>query len=98
MALDRTGQLELFSRMVRIRKFEEALIAHHPVGHLSIGQEAAIAAASMALRDDAYVTGTHRSNGHPIGKAADIPPLMAAFFGTTTAIITGLGGSTPPNV
>src|SRR3546814_7275164 len=66
MALDRTGQLELFSRMVRIRKFEEALIAHHPVGHLSIGQEAAIAGACMALRDDDYVTGTHRSHGHPI--------------------------------
>src|SRR3546814_16328943 len=84
MALDRTGQLELFSRMVRIRKFEEALIAHHPVGHLSIGQEAAIAGACMALRDDDYVTGTHRSHGHPIGKGADIPPLMAEIFGKKT--------------
>src|SRR3546814_6229195 len=79
--------------MVRIRKFEEALIAHHPVGNLSIGQEAAIAGACMALRDDDYVTGTHRSHGHPIGKGADIPPLMAEIFGKKTGICKGLGGS-----
>lgn len=93
MPLDAAHQLELFSRMLRIRKFEEALIAHHPVGHLSIGQEAAIAGACMALRDDDYVTGTHRSHGHPIGKGADIAPLMAEIFGKKTGICKGLGGS-----
>ena len=93
MPLDRTGQLELFSRMLRIRRFEEAIIAHHPVGHMSIGQEAAIAGACMALRDDDYVTGTHRSHGHPIGKGAEIAPLMAEIFGKRTGICKGLGGS-----
>src|SRR3546814_1306285 len=47
----------------------------------------------MALRDDDYVTGTHRSHGHPIGKGADIPPLMAEIFGKKTGICKGLGGS-----
>lgn len=93
MPLDREQQLELFTRMVRIRKFEEALIAHNPVGHLSIGQEGAIAGACMALRVDDYVTGTHRSHGHPIGKGADINPLMAEIFGKKTGICKGLGGS-----
>lgn len=93
MALDRDRQLELYSRMLRIRKFEEALIAHLPRGHLSIGQEAAIAGACIALRDDDYVTGTHRSHGHPIGKGADIPPLMAELYGKRTGICKGLGGS-----
>jgi pyruvate dehydrogenase E1 component alpha subunit len=93
MSLDRARQLELFNRMLRIRKFEEALIAHNPVGHLSIGQEAAIAGACMALRDDDYVTGTHRSHGHPIGKGAEIAPLMAEIFGKKTGICKGLGGS-----
>jgi pyruvate dehydrogenase E1 component alpha subunit len=93
MSLDRARQLELFTRMLRIRKFEEALIAHNPVGHLSIGQEAAIAGACMALRDDDYVTGTHRSHGHPIGKGAEIAPLMAEIFGKKTGICKGLGGS-----
>jgi TPP-dependent pyruvate/acetoin dehydrogenase alpha subunit len=93
MALDSARQLELYSRMLRIRKFEEALIANYPVGHLSIGQEAAIAGACLALRDDDYVTGTHRSHGHPIGKGAEIAPLMAEIFGKRTGICKGLGGS-----
>lgn len=93
MPLDRAQQLECYSRMLRIRKFEEAIIAHHPVGHLSIGQEGAIVGACMALRDDDYVTGTHRSHGHPIGKGADLLPLMAEIFGKRTGICKGLGGS-----
>jgi pyruvate dehydrogenase E1 component alpha subunit len=93
MPLDRDQQLELYSRMLRIRRFEEAIIAHNPVGHLSIGQEAAIAGACIALRDDDYVTGTHRSHGHPIGKGADLMPLMAEIFGKRTGICKGLGGS-----
>lgn len=93
MSLDSDRQLEAFRRMVRIRLFEEALIAHNPVGHLSIGHEAAIVGACMALRDDDYVTGTHRSHGHPIGKGAEIGPLMAEIFGRRTGICKGLGGS-----
>ncbi|HSI19714.1 MAG TPA: thiamine pyrophosphate-dependent dehydrogenase E1 component subunit alpha [Sphingomonas sp.] len=93
MALAPAEQLECYSRMLRIRKFEEAIIAHNPVGHLSIGQEGAIVGACMALRDDDYVTGTHRSHGHPIGKGADLLPLMAEIFGKRTGICKGLGGS-----
>ena len=93
MSLDRAGQLELFTRMLRIRRFEETLIAHHPVGHMSIGQEGAVAGACMALRDDDYVTGTHRSHGHPIGKGAEIAPLMAELYAKRTGICKGLGGS-----
>ncbi len=93
MTLDRGRQLELFSRMLRIRRFEEALVANRLGGHLSVGQEAAIAGACMALRDDDYVTGTHRSHGHPIGKGADLRPLMAELFGRKTGICKGLGGS-----
>ena len=93
MPLDRARQLELYTRMLRIRRFEEAIIKHNPVGHLSIGQEAAIAGACIALRDDDYVTGTHRSHGHPIGKGADLLPLMAEIFGKRTGICKGLGGS-----
>lgn len=93
MAFEQADQLEAFRRMLRIRFFEEALIAHNPVGHLSIGHEAAITGACMALRDDDYVTGTHRSHGHPIGKGAEIGPLMAEIFGKRTGICKGLGGS-----
>ena len=93
MVLDPDRQLELYRRMQRIRRFEEAIVAHNPVGHLSIGHEAAIAGACIALRDDDYVVGTHRSHGHPIGKGSDVVPLMAEIFGKRTGTCKGLGGS-----
>jgi pyruvate dehydrogenase E1 component alpha subunit len=93
MTLDRAQQLEMYSRMLRIRRFEEALVANRLGGHLSIGQEAAIVGACIALRDTDYVTGTHRSHGHPIGKGAELNPLMAEVFGRRTGICKGLGGS-----
>jgi acetoin:2,6-dichlorophenolindophenol oxidoreductase subunit alpha len=93
LLLSKPQQLALYRRMQRIRQFEESLIANQMRGHLSIGQEAAIAGACMALRDDDYITGTHRSHGHPIGKGADLKPLMAELFGKETGICKGRGGS-----
>ena len=61
--------------------------------HSSSGQEAAIVGACLALRDDDYITGTHRSHGHPIGKGADLKPLMAELYGKSTGICKGRGGS-----
>lgn len=84
---------ETYRRMLRIRRFEEALIANQMRGHLSIGQEGAIVGACMALRDEDFITGTHRSHGHPIGKGAKLAPLMAEMFGKETGICKGRGGS-----
>jgi len=47
----------------------------------------------MALRDDDYITGTHRSHGHPIAKGAKLAPLMAELMGRATGICKGRGGS-----
>src|ERR1700681_1066658 len=63
------------------------------LGHLSIGQEGAIVGACMALRDNDYITGTHRSHGHPIGKGAKLDALMAELMGKETGICKGRGGS-----
>jgi acetoin:2,6-dichlorophenolindophenol oxidoreductase subunit alpha len=90
--------LEGYRRMVRIRRFEEEAMRRATAGefsgmHSSCGQEAAIVGACLALRDDDYVTGTHRSHGHPIGKGADLKPLMAELYGKATGICKGRGGS-----
>src|SRR5690242_17920827 len=82
---------EMLRRMLRIRLFEERLFRmiyaqEVAAGHLAIGQEAEIVGACMALRDDDYMTGNHRSHGHPIGKGADLAPLMAELFGKTTGV------------
>lgn len=94
-----TQQQEAFRRMLRIRRFEEEGTRLFKAGripgafHASIGQEAAIVGACMALRDGDAMTGTHRSHGHPIGKGADLKALMAELMGKTTGICKGRGGS-----
>lgn len=86
-------QCEMYRRIQRIRQFEESLIIRGTEGHLAIGQEAAIVGACMALNDNDYITGTHRSHGHPIGKGAALRPLMAEMLGKVTGICKGRGGS-----
>jgi TPP-dependent pyruvate/acetoin dehydrogenase alpha subunit len=74
MRLDGDHRLEAYRRMLRIRRFEEEGRRQTKGGkipgsfHASVGQEAAIVGACLALRDDDVMTGTHRSHGHPIGK------------------------------
>jgi pyruvate dehydrogenase E1 component alpha subunit len=99
MPLNSEQQLETYRRMLRIRKFEQEGTRLYKEGHIpgayhaSIGQEAAIVGACMALRDDDYITGTHRSHGHPIGKGAKLDGLMAELMGKVTGICKGRGGS-----
>lgn len=99
MSFTRAQQREAYRRMLRIRKFEEEGTRLFKGGeipgayHASIGQEAAIVGACMALRDDDAMTGTHRSHGHPIGKGAALKPLMAELMGKATGICKGRGGS-----
>src|SRR5688572_14898325 len=93
MPLTREKSLEAYRRMLRIRRFEEAMQIAQIPGHYSIGQEAAIVGACIALRDDDYMAGTHRSHGHPIGKGADLKALMAELMGKSTGICMGRGGS-----
>jgi pyruvate dehydrogenase E1 component alpha subunit len=99
MSLTRAEQLEAYRRMLRIRRFEEEGTRLYKAGeipgayHASIGQEATIVGACLALRDDDAMTGTHRSHGHPIGKGADLEGLMAELMGKQTGICKGRGGS-----
>jgi acetoin:2,6-dichlorophenolindophenol oxidoreductase subunit alpha len=99
MSLSKGQQEEAYRRMLRIRRFEEEGTRLFKQGkipgayHSSIGQEAAIVGACLALREDDAMTGTHRSHGHPIGKGADLKALMAELMGKATGICKGRGGS-----
>lgn len=90
---------EMLRRMLRIRLFDERasiMVTRSQLPgavHNSIGQEAEIVGACMALRDDDYMTGNHRSHGHPIGKGVALAPLMAELFGKKTGVCRGKGGS-----
>ncbi|MPZ88992.1 MAG: pyruvate dehydrogenase (acetyl-transferring) E1 component subunit alpha [Nitriliruptorales bacterium] len=85
--------------MLRIRMFDEAVRRFVKRGelpgsaHLSLGQEAEVVGSCCTLRDDDWMTGNHRSHGHPIGKGAPLGPLMAEIFGKRTGVCKGKGGS-----
>src|SRR5262245_52579690 len=91
---------ELYRRMLRIRRFDELALRLQreersipgPL-HPSIGQEAAVVGACAALRPDDFMTGNHRSHGHPIAKGARVAPLLAELFGKRGGVCGGRGGS-----
>lgn len=98
--MNRDRRLEAMRRMLRIRRFEEAAMDIVRKGqgiagsvHICIGQEAAIVGSCLALRDDDFTVGYHRSHGHPIAKGADLGPLMAELMGRRTGVCRGKGGS-----
>ncbi len=97
--LSNDNKIEMLRRMLRIRLFDEAATELQSRGelpgpmHTSIGQEAEVVGACMALTDDDYMTGNHRSHGHPIGKGASLKPLMAELLGKETGVCKGHGGS-----
>ncbi len=99
MTLDEEQLLEMQRRMLRIRRFDERASKMVKRGaipgtvHTSIGQEAQVVGACMALGDSDYMSGNHRSHGHPIGKGSPLGPLMAELVGKATGVCGGKGGS-----
>jgi pyruvate dehydrogenase E1 component alpha subunit len=92
--------LEALRRMLRVRRFEEAALDMVRKGqgiagavHLCIGHEATIVGSCLALKEDDYTVGYHRSHGHPIAKGAALGPLMAELMGKATGVCRGKGGS-----
>jgi TPP-dependent pyruvate/acetoin dehydrogenase alpha subunit len=99
MTPDKALLSEMYHRMRRIRRFEETAQELYRRGtvmgllHLYIGEEAVATGACLALRDDDYVTSTHRGHGHVLAKGADANRLMAELCGRVTGYCQGKGGS-----
>jgi len=97
--LDKDTLLEMQRRMLRIRLFDERASKMVKRGyipgtvHTSIGQEAQVVGACMALDKGDHMTGNHRSHGHPIGMGSPLGPLMAELVGKATGVCQGKGGS-----
>jgi TPP-dependent pyruvate/acetoin dehydrogenase alpha subunit len=97
--LEKPILMEMQRRMLRIRYFEERVIQLVERGeivgaaHSYIGEEAVAVGACLALRDDDWITGNHRSHGHPIAKGGDVNKAMAELLGKSTGFCKGKGGS-----
>ena len=91
--------LDIYTRILRIRRFEEQVGKLFSQGqlpgfvHLYIGEEAVGAGVCAALRDDDYIVSTHRGHGHVIAKGGDFNRMMAELFGKATGYCKGKGGS-----
>lgn len=91
--------LNLYTRMLRIRRFEERVAQLFAQGqlpgfvHLYVGEEAVAAGVCAALRDDDYIASTHRGHGHVIAKGGDLNRIMAELFGKAAGYCKGKGGS-----
>jgi acetoin:2,6-dichlorophenolindophenol oxidoreductase subunit alpha len=91
--------LDMLERMLMIRRFEERVKKEFAASrvkgfvHLYIGEEAVAVGVCSNLRDDDYVTSTHRGHGHCIAKGIEIKSMMAELFGKRTGTCNGKGGS-----
>jgi pyruvate dehydrogenase E1 component alpha subunit len=91
--------LDLYTRILRIRRFEEKVAELFGQGrlpgfvHLYIGEEAVAAGVCAALETSDYITSTHRGHGHVIAKGGNFDRMMAELFGKATGYCKGKGGS-----
>ena len=99
MDQERDRYMLMLRRMMLIRRFEETVKDLVQLGelvgmaHCYIGEEAVAVGACAALRDEDYITGNHRSHGHPISKGGDVRRAMAELLGKATGYCKGKGGS-----
>lgn len=97
--IEKERLLRIYETMVKIRKFEEkalSLFENNQLRgsvHLCIGQEAIPATICSHLRDEDYITSTHRGHGHCIAKGADLDRALAELMGKETGYCKGRGGS-----
>jgi pyruvate dehydrogenase E1 component alpha subunit len=89
----------MYRRMCLIRNFEYTLNDLYSAGkilgdlHLYVGEEAVAVGVCCSLRKDDYILTTHRGHGYSLAKGADVNRIMAEFFGKSTGICKGKGGS-----
>lgn len=97
--LPREKLLDMYRKMVLIRAHEEKVRELFAAGkipgfvHLYVGEEAVAVGVISNLRDDDYITSTHRGHGHCIAKGVDVKAMMAELFGKKTGSCKGKGGS-----
>ena len=99
LSVDREQWLHIYQQMLKIRVFEEHAnelytSAKMPgLAHLYIGEEAIAVGVCEALRQDDYITSTHRGHGHCLAKGASVDLMFAELLGKEAGYCRGKGGS-----
>ena len=97
--MDSKTALNLYKVMREIRRFEQrstTLFGENKIWgtiHSYAGEEAIAAGVCEHLRDDDWITSTHRGHGHCIAKRAELGRMFAELLGRETGYCRGRGGS-----
>ncbi|MEM3573786.1 MAG: thiamine pyrophosphate-dependent dehydrogenase E1 component subunit alpha [Nitrososphaeria archaeon] len=99
MDIDEDLLKKMLKTMMKIRAFEEkaedlfmkGLV--HGTMHLSIGEEAVATGTILAIKEQDYITSTHRGHGHMIAKGGNLKKMFSEFLGKASGYCYGLGGS-----
>ncbi|MGB6837150.1 MAG: thiamine pyrophosphate-dependent dehydrogenase E1 component subunit alpha [Dehalococcoidia bacterium] len=97
MELSNQQLLGMYTNMVRSRAFEDLVISIMPEGKIpggwmsGVGQEGAVGALST-LREDDYITYTHRGAYYFICRGSDPARILAELYGKRTGYCRGKGG------
>ena len=90
---------KLYKTVVTIRQFETRSMQLYRQGlirgylHPYLGEEAIAVGVCAALREQDYITSTHRGHGHCIARGADLKKMMAEIMGRRDGYCGGRGGS-----
>lgn len=99
MAVSKNEMKQLYLCMRKIRRFEQRAATLFTNGHipgflhLYQGEEAIAAGVCANLREDDFITSTHRGHGHMIAKGGEMKYMMAELYGKKTGYCGGKGGS-----
>ncbi len=97
--LDEKIQIDLYTTMLTIRRFEERVAREVYAGkvpgfvHSYIGEEAIATGVCKHMTIEDRIVSHHRGHGHCIAKGADMRRMMAEIYGKKTGYCKGKGGS-----
>ena len=99
LAIKKPVALDLYRKMVLIRRFEEKaseMYGRAKIGgflHLYIGEEAVAVGAIPPLEPRDYIVTHYREHGHALARGLETRRIMAELFGKATGTSKGKGGS-----
>src|SRR5437588_2555398 len=92
---EQRDEVEMLALMLLIRRFEERASQQYQaqkIGafcHLYIGQEAVVAGAVAAIRDDDYIITAYRDHGHALARGTSANACMAELLAKQPAVPKG---------
>ena len=97
-SLSAEEKVDLYEKMLRIRRFEERSLRSYQQGHIGgflhlyIGQEAVAVGSVSMLGEDDHVITAYRDHGHALAVGMDFDECMAELYGKKTGCSKGKGG------